>query len=182
MQNKKIINENCWCGIHISLPHHISVKHFKLTEKTGVVKSYPCHTTFQTGVAAPTPATPLPAPLSTTTLTSSKSTSPPPLLFPPQTQAPLGRDTSVDLCGEARTNTATPPLRRRFHGPAHIYNIVLLILAWLNLARILSVFRSGTIHKVCHVFNAILTPPMYRGVARGGGHGRMSPSRQKKKS
>ena len=32
--------------------------------KTGVAKRYPCHTTFQTGVAAATPATPLPAPLS----------------------------------------------------------------------------------------------------------------------
>ena len=31
--------------------------------KTGVAKPYPCHTTFQTGVAAATPATPLPAPL-----------------------------------------------------------------------------------------------------------------------
>jgi len=62
MQNKKIINENCWCGRHISLPHHISVKHFRLMEITGVAKLYPCHTTFQTDVAA-TPATPLPAPL-----------------------------------------------------------------------------------------------------------------------
>ena len=31
--------------------------------KTGVAKPYPCHTTFQTGVATATPATPLPAPL-----------------------------------------------------------------------------------------------------------------------
>ena len=30
--------------------------------KTGVAKPYPCHTTFQTGVASATPATPLPAP------------------------------------------------------------------------------------------------------------------------
>ena len=63
---QKNINENNWCGRHISLPHHISVKHFKLTEKTGVAKPYPCHTTFQTGAAAATPATPLPAPLPTT--------------------------------------------------------------------------------------------------------------------
>ena len=35
--------------------------------QTGVAKPYPCHTTFQTGVAAATPATPLPAPLTVTT-------------------------------------------------------------------------------------------------------------------
>ena len=61
MQNKKIINENSWCGRHISLPHHISIKHLKLTEKTGVAKPYPCHTTFQTGVAASHPTSGTPA-------------------------------------------------------------------------------------------------------------------------
>ena len=63
MLNKNIISENCWFGRHISLPHHISVKNSKWTEQTGVAKPYACHTTFKTGVAAATPATPLPAPL-----------------------------------------------------------------------------------------------------------------------
>ena len=34
-----------------------------VVQKTRVAKPYPGHTTFQTGVAATTPATPLPAPL-----------------------------------------------------------------------------------------------------------------------
>ena len=67
-QNSKIINENSWCGRYILLPHHISVKHAKFKTKTGVAKAYPRHTTFQTGVATATPATPLPAPLPGDTL------------------------------------------------------------------------------------------------------------------
>ena len=54
------------CGKTIQIYSFIS-RHglnVNVAPKTGVAKTYPCHTTFQTGVAAATPATPLPAPLS----------------------------------------------------------------------------------------------------------------------
>ena len=53
------------CGKTIQIYSFIS-RHglnVNVAPKTGVAKTYPCHTTFQTGVAAATPATPLPAPL-----------------------------------------------------------------------------------------------------------------------